>query len=88
MIASSTTQPLSPLLYDHAPRRGAPVARRGGPLHRAARAVAYVLDIPRRHAALSRLVSLSDRELAARGLTRDDLTRVFDPEFKGFSHRA
>ena len=88
MIASSTTQRLSPLLYDRASRRDAPLARRGGPLHRAARAVAYVLDIPRRHAALSRLVSLSDRELAARGLIRDDLARVFDPEFTGFSRRA
>ena len=88
MIASPTTRPFSPLLYDRAPRRGIPVARRGGPLHRAARAVAYLLDIPRRHAALSRLVSLSDGELAARGLTRDELTRVFDPDFTGFSHRA
>lgn len=87
MIASFTTHG-SPLLYDRVRRRAAPAARRGGALRRAARAVAYVLDIPRRHAALSRLVSLSDGELAARGLTRGELTRVFDPDFTGFSRRG
>lgn len=88
MTASFTTERLSPLLYDRVSRPAAPVSRRGGPFRRAVEAVAYVLDIPRRHAVLGRLVSLSDRELAAKGLTRGDLTRVFDADFAGFSRRV
>ena len=37
---------------------------------------------------LGRLVSLSDRELADKGLSRGDLTRVFDADFTGFSRRV
>lgn len=90
MTAQFTTEWLSPLLYDRVsrPAHAAPVARHGGPFRRAADAIAYVLDIPRRHAVLGRLVSLSDRELAAKGLSRGDLTRVFDADFTGFSRRA
>lgn len=62
--------------------------RTGGLLRRLAGALAYVCDIPRRNAVLGRLVPLSDRELAARGLTRGDLTRVFDADFTGFPRRV
>lgn len=88
MNAPLTKEQIALLSHPTLSRPGTPVARRGGPFRRVADAVAYVLDIPRRHAVLSRLVSLSDRELAAKGLTRGELTRVFDADFTGFSHRA
>jgi len=46
-----------------------------------ARAIAWLLDLPRRRAVLSELSMLSDHELADIGLTRSELSRVFDPEF-------
>lgn len=90
MNAPLTKEQIALLSQSHHPisRLATPVARRGGPFRRVAAAIAYVFDIPRRHAVLSRFVSLSDRELAAKGLTRGDLTRVFDADFTGFSHRA
>lgn len=88
MTATFTNHRTALLPSGRSSRPGAPVTRHGGPFRRAADAVAYVLDIPRRHAALSRLVSLSDRELAAKGLTRADLTRVFDADFTGFPRRG
>jgi uncharacterized protein YjiS (DUF1127 family) len=44
-------------------------------------AVAWVVELPRRHAVLNELSALSDRELADIGLSRDQLGRVFEPEF-------
>ena len=46
-----------------------------------ARAVNYLLDLPRRHAVVAELAALSDRELTDIGLSRADLARVFDPNF-------
>jgi uncharacterized protein YjiS (DUF1127 family) len=43
--------------------------------------VRWISELPRRHAALAELTSLSDHELADIGLTRSDLPRLFDPEF-------
>ena len=42
---------------------------------------AALMAIPRRRAVLDELSLLSDRELADVGLSRADLTRVFDPAF-------
>lgn len=46
-----------------------------------ARAIAWLLDLPRRRAVLSELSALSDHELSDIGLSRTELSRVFDPEF-------
>ena len=46
-----------------------------------ARALNAVLNAGRRRAVINELSSLSDRELADIGLTRYDISRVFDPGF-------
>jgi uncharacterized protein YjiS (DUF1127 family) len=67
----------------------------GGLFARIGTVVRWLADLPRRHAALDELNSLSEHELADIGLTRADLPRLFDPEFvaernrdRGFSNRA
>jgi uncharacterized protein YjiS (DUF1127 family) len=45
------------------------------------RAVRWFLDLPRRRAVIAELSALSDYELADVGLTRSDLSQVFDPAF-------
>lgn len=40
-----------------------------------------LLALPRRQAVLNELSSLTDRELADIGLTRGEMSRVFDPRF-------
>ncbi len=42
---------------------------------------ASLANLPRRRAVIAELSALSDRELADIGLTRGELTRVFDPRF-------
>jgi uncharacterized protein YjiS (DUF1127 family) len=46
-----------------------------------ARAVRWLIDLPRRRAVLAELSALSDHELADIGLSRTELSRVFDPDF-------
>jgi uncharacterized protein YjiS (DUF1127 family) len=41
-----------------------------------------LLEFPERRATFERLRALSDRELADIGLSRSDLARVFDPDFR------
>ncbi len=45
------------------------------------RAVAAVIELPRRRAVMDELALLTDRELADIGLNRAELNRVFDPRF-------
>lgn len=45
------------------------------------RALTWLLDLPRRRAVIAELSALSDHELADIGLTRHELSRVFDPAF-------
>jgi uncharacterized protein YjiS (DUF1127 family) len=44
-------------------------------------AVRWLSDLPRRRAVLAELNDLSEHELADIGLNRNELNRVFDPEF-------
>lgn len=46
-----------------------------------ARAVRWLVELPRRHAVMAELSALSDHELADIGLSRSDLTNVFDEKF-------
>ena len=51
------------------------------------KAWASLMDMPRRRAVLEELSLLSDRELADVGLTRAELSSVFDPAFAGRGRR-
>lgn len=55
--------------------------RRPGLRAAVARLFRAIADMPRRRAVLDELANLSDRELADVGLSRHDLSRVFDPAF-------
>ena len=55
---------------------------------RAAQAVSMLVNLPRRRAVLDELSMLSDRELADIGLTRAELSNVFDPQFARARRRA
>ena len=44
-------------------------------------AVQWLMDLPRRRSVIEELSTLTDRELADIGLTRDSLTDVFNHEF-------
>ncbi len=48
---------------------------------RVSRAMSALAALPRRRAVIDELNMLSDRELADIGLSRADLSRVFDPAF-------
>ena len=41
----------------------------------------WLIDLPRRRMVMDELSSLSDHELADIGLSRSELTRVFEPSF-------
>lgn len=43
--------------------------------------VQYIAELPRRHAVLNELSVLSDRELADIGISRAEITHVFDHSF-------
>ncbi|MBV9538308.1 MAG: DUF1127 domain-containing protein [Acidisphaera sp.] len=58
-----------------------PAAPSRGVLTRAADAVRWFIDLPRRRALVDELSMLSDHELADIGLNRAELDRVFDPDF-------
>lgn len=48
---------------------------------RIGQAVAWLAEVPRRHAVVEELGRLSDHELTDIGLNRGDLPRIFDPAF-------
>jgi uncharacterized protein YjiS (DUF1127 family) len=50
-------------------------------LQRVGLAAKWLMELPRRRALLDELNTLSDHELADIGLTRSELSRVFDPAF-------
>lgn len=47
-----------------------------------ARAIVYLAALPRHRAVIDELSQLSDRELADIGLSRAELSKVFDPQFR------
>ncbi len=56
-------------------------AHTGTPFARIGAFVQRLLELPRRRAVIDELSTLTDRELADIGLTRDSLTDVFNPDF-------
>jgi hypothetical protein len=62
-----------PMLHDEAPQSGL--------MARLSAALTWVIDLPRRQAVLAELSQLSEHELADIGLSRTDLSRVFDRSF-------
>ncbi|HEY0419688.1 MAG TPA: DUF1127 domain-containing protein [Acetobacteraceae bacterium] len=60
--------------YMPAPQAPGLFARLGGALR-------WLIELPRRRAVMDELGALSEHELADIGLSRADVTRVFDPEF-------
>ncbi len=56
-------------------------ARNGTLSARIGSAVRWLLEMPRRRAVMDELATLSDRELADIGLTRDSLSDVFNLQF-------
>lgn len=52
-----------------------------GLLARLGKVFAYLAEMPRRRAAMAELTALSEHELADIGLTRSELSMVFDPDF-------
>ena len=52
-----------------------------------ARAIRSIADLPRRRAVVHELASLSDRELADIGLSRNQVGKVFDPAFQALRSR-
>lgn len=56
-------------------------ARAGTLFARIGAAVQWLMDLPRRRSVIDELSTLTDRELADIGLTRDSLTEVFNPAF-------
>ncbi len=50
-------------------------------LRGAVRGLAWIAELPRRHAVLSELELMSDRELADIGLARGELSKVFEPAY-------
>jgi uncharacterized protein YjiS (DUF1127 family) len=77
----SLLNPSSLSQYVAAPGYGAVPASKGffAMLRSAAR---WVAELPERDAAISELSALSDRELADIGLSRADVPRIFEPDFK------
>ena len=68
--------------YFHDDAADMPQGARGTTLFaRAAAAVRWLSDMPRRRAVLNELGGLSERELADIGLTREELPRVFDNSY-------
>lgn len=68
----------STLSFEAAPMAAATGTSKQGTFRRA---VQWVLDMPRRRAVINELDALSDHELADIGLSRVDVTRVFDRSF-------
>jgi uncharacterized protein YjiS (DUF1127 family) len=55
--------------------------RKSGLTQKLAGIFQWLADLPRRRAVLDELRSLSDHELADIGLSRSDLSQIFDPKF-------
>lgn len=68
--------------------RLAPVQTAPSLISRVASVLNWIADLPRRRSVLAELSELSDHELADIGLSRGDLSRVFDPEFAAQRARA
>jgi uncharacterized protein YjiS (DUF1127 family) len=63
---------------EHAPQ---PATTRPGLLARVGAVLKWIAELPRRRAVLDELSSLTDHELADIGLTRSELSMVFEPSF-------
>jgi uncharacterized protein YjiS (DUF1127 family) len=67
--------PTSTQTYSDAPAAG------HGLVQRLADAFRWIVELPTRRAVISELSALSDHELSDIGLSRSELSRVFDPAF-------
>lgn len=58
-----------------------PEASGNGLFKRIGAVLRWIAEMPARRSVMDELSTLTDRELADVGLSRSELTRVFDPEF-------
>ncbi len=69
-------------------REAEPARKQGGLASSLARAVTWIMELPRRHAVLTELEMMSDRELADIGLGRGELSKVFHSDFASARGKA